>query len=39
MDAVNNLDYNITIILIAHRLGSVKKCDKVFLLEKDKLKN
>jgi ABC-type multidrug transport system fused ATPase/permease subunit len=34
MDAINNLGKNITIILIAHRLGTVKKCDKIFLLEK-----
>ena len=39
MDAVNNLGKDITIILIAHRLGTVKKCDKVFLLEKGELKN
>ena len=39
MDAVNNLGKNITIILIAHRLSTVKKCDKIFLLEKGELKN
>ena len=39
MDAVYNLKKNITIILIAHRLTTVKKCDKIFLLEKGKLKN
>ena len=39
MDAVNNLNKNTTIILIAHRLGTVKKCDKIFLLEKGELKN
>ena len=39
MDAVNNLSKNITIILIAHRLSTVKKCDQIFLLEKGKLKN
>jgi ATP-binding cassette, subfamily B, bacterial PglK len=38
MDAINNLGKNITIILIAHRLSTVKKCDKVFLLEGGKLK-
>ena len=39
MDAVNNLSKNLTIILIAHRLSTVKKCDKIFLLEKGKLQN
>lgn len=39
MDAVNNLRKKITIILIAHRLSTVKKCDKIFLLEKGKLKS
>lgn len=38
MEAVNNLSKSITIILIAHRLNSVKKCDKIFLLEKGELK-
>ena len=39
MDAINNLDKKITIILIAHRLNTVKNCDKIFLLEKGQLKN
>jgi ATP-binding cassette, subfamily B, bacterial PglK len=39
MDAINNLGKNITIILIAHRLNTVKKCDKIYLLEKGKLKS
>jgi ABC-type multidrug transport system fused ATPase/permease subunit len=39
MEAVNNLSKSITIILIAHRLNTVKKCDKIFLLEKGQLKN
>jgi ATP-binding cassette, subfamily B, bacterial PglK len=39
MDAVNNLSKNITIILIAHRLSTVKKCDKIFLLENGEIKN
>lgn len=33
MDAVNNLGRDITIILIAHRLTTVRKCDQIFLLE------
>ena len=37
MDAVNNLSKNITIILIAHRLSTVKKCDNIFFIEKGEL--
>jgi ABC-type multidrug transport system fused ATPase/permease subunit len=39
MDAINNLAKNLTIILIAHRLSTVKKCDRIFLLENGKIKN
>ena len=39
MDAVHNIGKNITIILIAHRLSTVKKCDTIFLLEKGELKS
>jgi ABC-type multidrug transport system fused ATPase/permease subunit len=39
MDAIDNLSKDITIILIAHRLSTVKKCDKIYLLEKGELKN
>ena len=38
IDAVDNLGSSMTIILIAHRLSTVKKCDKIFLLEKGELK-
>ena len=38
-EAINNLNKNITVILIAHRLSTVKICDKIFLLEKGELKN
>ncbi len=38
MEAVHNIGKDITIILIAHRLSTVKKCDIIFLLEKGKLK-
>ncbi len=33
MRAINNLGKEITIILITHRLSSVKVCDNIFLLE------
>ncbi|WP_440650542.1 ABC transporter ATP-binding protein [Candidatus Pelagibacter sp. HIMB1495] len=39
MEAIDNIDKDITIIIISHRLSTVKKCDKIFLLEKGKLIN
>ena len=39
MNAVNDLGKRLTIILIAHRLNTVKNCDKIFLLENGELKN
>jgi len=38
MDAINNLSKKITIILIAHRLTTVKNCDIIFLLDKGQIK-
>ena len=38
MDTVNSLSKNITIILIAHRLNTVKSCDVIFKLEKGEIK-
>ena len=37
MDAVNNLNKDITTIIIAHRLNTVKNCDNIFKLEKGEL--
>ena len=37
MEAVNKLSKDITIIMIAHRLNTVKKCDIIFKLEKGRL--
>ena len=34
MEAVNNLSNNITIIMIAHRLDTVKNCDIIFKIDK-----
>lgn len=39
MEAVNNLSKSITIIIIAHRLSTVKKCDNIYLFEKGELKD
>ena len=38
MEAIYNKDYKITKILIAHRLSTVKRCDKIFLFDKGELK-
>ena len=38
MEEVEKLNKNITIIMIAHRISTVKNCDTIFLLEKGKLK-
>ncbi len=37
MDAVNKLNKNITIIMIAHRLTTVKKCDQIYLFDKGQI--
>jgi ATP-binding cassette, subfamily B, bacterial PglK len=39
MEAVHNLSHSITIILIAHRLTTVRECDQIFLLEKGTVKS
>lgn len=37
MQAIENFDSNITLILITHRLSIVKEFDKIFLIDKGKL--
>ena len=37
MDSINKIEKDITIILIAHRLNTVKNCDNIFLLENGKI--
>jgi len=37
MEAVNNLGHRKTIVLIAHRLSTVRECDKIFILEDGRL--
>jgi ABC-type bacteriocin/lantibiotic exporter with double-glycine peptidase domain len=38
MEAVANLGHEITIILIAHRLSTVRQCDQIYLLERGVIK-
>ena len=38
MEAVKNLGHDITVILIAHRLSTVRDCDQIYLLERGELK-
>jgi len=38
MKAVNNLGNEITIILIAHRLSTVRQCDQIYLFERGEVK-
>jgi ABC-type multidrug transport system fused ATPase/permease subunit len=38
MKELNNLDHDITIILIAHRLSTVRQCDQIYLLEHGAIK-
>ena len=39
MDGINKLGENMTIIIIAHRLSTLKNCDKIYLLENGQIKN
>jgi ABC-type multidrug transport system fused ATPase/permease subunit len=39
MDAINNLSKDMTIILIAHRLNTVKNCDNIFEVDKGQIIN
>tara|TARA_Y100001958_G_C21245955_1_gene576026 strand:+ start:624 stop:809 length:186 start_codon:yes stop_codon:yes gene_type:complete len=38
MNEIKKLGKNITIVMIAHRLSTVKECNSIILLEKGKLK-
>jgi ABC-type bacteriocin/lantibiotic exporter with double-glycine peptidase domain len=37
MDTINNLNKNITIVIIAHRLNTLRKCDTIFVFSKGQL--
>lgn len=39
MDNIQNLKKKMTTIIIAHRLSTVKNCDKIFILEKGEVKD
>ena len=39
MEAVRHINKNITIIIIAHRLSTVRECDNIYLLENGQIKN
>ena len=39
LNEVVSFKKNFTIIMIAHRLNTLKNCDKIFILEKGKIKN
>ena len=38
MEAVNNINDELTVIMIAHRLSTLKNCNKIFLLDNGSLK-
>ena len=38
MDAINNLDKNLTILMIAHRLSTLKECDVIYEIENGTIK-
>ena len=38
MNAINNLNSNLTLIIVSHRLDSLKSCDRVFELKEKNLK-
>ncbi|MDR0503163.1 MAG: ABC transporter ATP-binding protein/permease [Treponema sp.] len=37
MDAIQNLMHTKTVIIIAHRLTTIKECDKIYLIEQGKI--
>ena len=39
MEIINNLDQNLTIIIIAHRVSTLNKCDIIYKIENGKIIN
>ena len=39
MNSVHGMDKDLTVIMIAHRLSAVKKCDNIIILENGEIKN
>ena len=39
MNSINNLQNDVTIIMIAHRLSTVRQCDQIYLLDNGKVKS
>ena len=39
MEAMNKINKDITIIIVAHRLSTVKQCDNIFLLDRGEIKS
>lgn len=39
MEAVHNLGHEITVIIIAHRLSTVRKCDVIYFLDKGQIRS
>ena len=37
MDAIHNLMHSKTIIIIAHRITTVKECDEIYLMEQGRI--
>ena len=37
IDAINQLDRNLTVVMIAHRLSTVAKCDRVIRLDRGRV--
>jgi ABC-type multidrug transport system fused ATPase/permease subunit len=37
MDAIHNLAHEKTIIVIAHRITTVRECDSIYLLDKGRI--
>ena len=38
MNSINRLEKEVTIIIIAHRLNTVKNCDNIIVIEKGEIK-